>query len=166
MQLQEWSSGIGKHLLKVEDGKSVVGVFRGEPVRFYQHWKGRSVVCSGRDTCTLCASQDPEERKASGRFRFNFIVQGAQPVAMIFESGKRVYEQLLQLNKKVPLEKAWVEITRTGTKKNTQFFISILPGNAGMLTPDQEKEILKVKLHDLALNKPEDEDDANEDAPF
>jgi hypothetical protein len=170
MQLQEWSSGIGKHMLKIEDGKSAVGNLRGELVRFYQHWKGgRSSVCPGRDTCALCASADPEERKSTGRFRINFITKanGAAPTAMIFEAGKRVYDQMVQINKDVPLEKAWVRISRTGTKQNTQILLSVLPGDSGMVTPEQEKQLLSIPLHDLSLSKEaEPADAADEDLPF
>lgn len=172
MQLPEWSSGIGKHILKIEDGKSVVGNFRGEVVRFWQHWKGgRSIICPGREQCSLCASPDETEYKSSGRFRANFIPKskaGAEePVAMIFEGGRRVYEQLAQLNKDVPLEKAWVRISRTGTGKNTQITLAILPGDQGMVKPAQERSLLSVKLHDLSLNRTEVEEDVPDvdDAP-
>jgi hypothetical protein len=158
MQLPEWSSGIGKHLLKIEDGKQAVGNFRGEIVRFYQHWKaGRPTVCQGRETCPLCASANEDDRKATGRFRINFITRTSPPQAMVFEGGKRVYDQLLQLNKDVPLEKAWVRISVSGTKTNKQTMLAIVPGENGLVKPGEEKELLKVELHDLSLNKPEEE---------
>lgn len=169
MQLPEWSNGISKHLLKVEDGKNVVGNFRGEVVRFYQHWKGgRSVICPGRDTCAMCGSEVEEERKATGRFRINFIVRGTNPLAaLVFEGGKRVYEQILQLNKDVPIDKAWVRISRTGTKTNTQWMLSIVPGEGGMVKPADEKELVKVELHDISVNAADSESsDANEDIAF
>lgn len=160
MQLPEWSNGIGKHMLKIEDGKSVTGNIRGDLVRFYQHWKGgRSMICPGRDTCAMCASTVEEERKATGRFRVNFITKTAPHTAMVFEGGKRVYDQLIQLNKDVPLEKAWVRVSRTGTKQNTQFMLAIVPGDGGMLKPAEEKEIFKVELLDISL---EDADEADE----
>lgn len=157
MQLPEWSNGIGKHILKLEDGKYAVGAFRGEVVRFYQHWQNsRSLICKGRDVCPLCASTDESERKSTGRFRINFILKDSlEP--MVFEGGKRVYDQLLMLNKDVPLEKAWIRIARTGTKTNTQFMIQVVPGEAGMIKAEDVKRIVQVKLHDISLNK-EDED--------
>lgn len=168
MQLPEWSNGIGKHILKIEDGKNVVGTFRGNVVKYYQHWQGgRSVVCPGRETCTLCAHPDDEVRKASGRFRINFVVRIAPYTALVFEGGKRVYEQLLQLNRDVPLEKAWVRISRTGTKNNTQYMLQVVPGENGLVKPAEEKEIAKVELHNISVDHEEaDASEANEDLPF
>ena len=170
MQLGEWSSGIGKYIVKIEEGKSVLGNFRGEVVRFYQHWAGgRPSICPGRETCPLCNGTDEDSKKATGRFRVNFLIKGddGNPSAMIFEAGRRVYDQMIQINKDIPLEKAWVRIARTGSKQNTQYLLSVLPGDAGVVKPAQEKQLLSVKLHDLSLSKPEeDELDANEETPF
>lgn len=160
MQMDDWSNGIGKHLLKVESGKSVTGTFRGAIVRFYQHWKNnRGVMCPGRDVCDLCASEREEDRKATGRFRVNFIVKnnGDPLEAKVFEGGKRVYEQLKLLNADMPLEKAWVRISRIGTKTDTQWTIAIIPGAGGMLSGDDEKKVLGVALHDIRLEKDDDE---------
>jgi len=167
MQLDDWSSGIGKHLLKVEDGKTVTGVFRGGLVKFYQHWKnGKSIICPGRETCSLCNSTAEEDRKATGRFRINFIVKnnGAPLEAKIFEGGKRVYEQIKLINNDVPLETAWVRISRIGTKTNTQWTIAVVPGQGGLVTAEDNKNLLKIQLHDLSLGRDAGED-AGEDYP-
>jgi hypothetical protein len=168
MQLPEWSNGIGKHMLKIEDGKNAVGVFRGEPVKFFQHWiNNRGVICT-RDSgvCGPCASQSEDDRKATGRFRFNFILRD-EPVAMIFEQGRKVYDQLIMINKDVPLEKVWVRISRSGTKQSTQYSIQVIPGEGGMITPAQEKKVLSVPLHDLSVKKLAVEDAAaGDDVPF
>lgn len=167
MQLPEWSSGIGKHMLKVEDGKFAVGNFRGQVVKFYQHWAGgRSSVCPGRETCPMCNSANQDDHKASGRFRVNFVTKNGALEAKIFEGGKRVYEQLLQINKDVPLEKAWVKISRIGTKKETQYMLSVIPGDGGIVKPTDEKELLKVQLHDVSVTKPEEEEGDDSDLPF
>jgi hypothetical protein len=174
MDLPDWSSGVGKHLLKVEEGKAAVGNIRGKLERFYQHWQGgRSSICPGRDTCSLCQSTDDSVRKASGKFRVNFVMRenpadkGSPLVARIFEGGKRVYDQLLQLNQDLPLEKAWLKISRSGKGKDTQYMLSYLVGENAVVTPAQEKDIVKVPLHDLSVSKPEEEtSDANEEAPF
>lgn len=166
MQLDDWSNGIGKHMVKIEDGKNVVGTFRGEIVKFYQHWKnGKSVICPGRDTCALCNSTNDEDRKATGRFRINFIVRdnGSPLVAKVFEGGKRVYEQLRQINGDVPLEKAWVRISRIGTKTNTQWTIAVVPGASGMLSADDEKRVIAVPLHDIRVAKDDEEDEPGSD---
>lgn len=179
MELPEWSSGIGKHLLKIEEGKAVVGNFRGKVERFYQHWQGgRSSVCPGREVCSLCQSTDENVRKASGKFRMNFVMRdnpadkNSALVARIFEGGKRVYEQLLQLNKDMPLEKGWVRISRTGKGQNTQYMLQFIAGENGLVTSAQEKELLKVQLHDLSVSKPDEDEEsdsvelAQEEAPF
>lgn len=160
MQLPEWSNGIGKHILKVEDGKNVVGNFRGEIVKFYQHWSGsRPVLCPGREVCELCASSDENVRRASGQFRINFVTRTAPHQAFIFQGGKRVYDQLVQLNKDVPLEKAWVRVSVTGTKQNKQTMLAIVPGENGLVKPAEEKAILQVPLHDISLNRDDEADD-------
>jgi hypothetical protein len=49
MDLPEWGKGGGfVDLVKVEEGKSVVGNFRGQMVQFWQHWPkgGRSSICT------------------------------------------------------------------------------------------------------------------------
>lgn len=162
MQLPEWSNGIGKHIVKVEDGKSVVGTFRGELVRFYSHWfNGRGSICQGRETCQLCNGENEEARKATGRFRINFIVrdQMGKLTPMILEGGRRVFDQLAQINRDIPLEKAWVRVSRTGSKQNTQYMLQVVPGDGGIVKPNDEKEILKVRLHDLSLRKEDDEEE-------
>jgi hypothetical protein len=163
MDLGEWSSGIGKHILKVEDGKSVAGNFRGAMVKFYQHWpNGRSVLCPGRESCQLCASPDEKVSKATGRFRVNFLVRdgNAPLVAKVFEGGRRVYEQLVQLNKDIPLEKAWVRISRIGTKTNTQWTIAVIPGTGGIVNESEAKQIVSVPLHDLRLEDDDEQESA------
>lgn len=160
MQLGEWSNGVSKHILKIEDGKNVVGVFRGEVVRFYQHWaNGRSTICPGRDTCALCASPDEDTRKATGRFRINFIAKEATGLtARVFEGGRRVYSQLEQINKDIPLESVWVRIARTGKGNQTQYMITVLPGEAGMVKAAENKAIVAVELHDISLNRDAEEE--------
>jgi hypothetical protein len=156
MDMPEWGSGISQHLLKLDDNKSVVGVFRGPIVRFYQHWKGnRSSICPGRDVCALCKDADPEVRKASGRFRINFITRDSKDaplVAKIFEGGRRTFDQMKQINNDAPLENVWVRISKNGT-----YSVSVLPGDAGLIKPAQNKDVSAVKLHDLSLEKDEEE---------
>jgi hypothetical protein len=167
MQLPEWSNGIGKHILRIEDGKSVQGVFRGDMARFYQHWVGgRSTVCPGRETCALCQSSDPDEKKASGKFRINFLVQeGGQWVARVFEGGKRVFDQIKHLNEQAPLESVVVRIARTGKGTGTQYILSILHGNQGIVTPDLDKQLKQVPLVDVHSGlRPEEEEETFADA--
>jgi hypothetical protein len=173
MELPEWSNGIGKHIVKIEDGKNVVGNIRGNIVRFYQHWiNGRSAICKGREDCSFCQSDDEKVRKATGKFRVNLVMRedptnAKSPlIARVFEGGKRVYDQLLQLNKDMPIEKAWIRISRTGKGQQTQYILQFVAGENGLVKPTQEKEILTVPLHDLRLDEPEEDDqtDSNEEA--
>jgi hypothetical protein len=40
--------------------------------------------------------------------------------------------------------------------------LAIVPGENGLVKPGEEKELLKVALHDISLNKPEED---GEDEP-
>jgi len=166
MQFPEWGSGIGKHILRLKDGDSIQGVFRGEITRFYQHWKsGRSIICPGRDTCDLCQSENEDDRRANGRFRINFLIYvDGQWGAKVFEGGKRVFEQLKALNQDCPLEKMRVRISKSGEGKNSQIVISPVPGEAGLIKPAVEKELQSVELIDLAMGEQEEKE--LEEAPF
>lgn len=176
MDLPEWSNSSAKHTLKLSDGESVVGVFRGGITRFYQHWENnRSVKCQGRDICRLCQSDNENLRKASGRFRMNFVTKrdkNSPFEAFIFENGKKVYEQLVAINADCPLERTKVRITRAGKGKQTTILVQVVAGQNGIVTADQEKEIAAVKLHPLEDQEPaaaaEEEAPvaAEEEAPF
>ena len=160
MELGEWSSGIGKHIVRLKDGESITGVFRGEPARFYQHWKNkRSVICPGQETCNLCNSPDENERKGTGRFRLNFLTQvNGEWTAKVFEGGKRVYEQLKKLNSHAPIETLQVQISRTGSGQSTQWHLNTLPGDGAFVKPELEKVLKKVPLIDLSMNEAEEEE--------
>lgn len=170
MDLPEWSNGIGKDLVKVEDGKSVVGAFRGPLVRFYQHWPkgGRSSICTLNEPggCERCQDPNPDVKKATGKFRINFVMK-ADPsdknsplVARIFEGGRKIYEQVQQINGDIPIEKVWVRLS-----KNKNYSLQVLPGEAGMISKQAEATIAKVQLHDLALKQAEDEEDGESGVP-
>jgi hypothetical protein len=154
------------------DGDKAVGVFRGEINRFYQHWQGgRSVQCPGRDTCQLCASEDENVRRATGRFRVNFLTSddgGKTFQAFIFEGGKRVYDQLKAINEDAPLEKMKVKISKIGKGKDTQTSIQPLAGAAGLIDEATEKKLREVKLHSLVAAETEEDDaeSADGDVPF
>ena len=167
MKFPDWGSGgIGQHLIRLKDGDTVPGVFRGEIVRFYQHWSanGQPSVCAGRDKCQLCGQGE----KGIGRFRINFLIQenGAW-VAKIFEAGRKVFDQLTALNKDMPLEKLKVRVSRSGSGKQTQISVNAFPGENGLVDTKLEKVIGAIQLHDLTLEKAEEdpEQDANEDVP-
>ena len=165
MKLPEWGSGIGKHILKLADGASIPGVFRGEMVRFYQHWaNNQSSICPGRETCALCKQGE----KGTGRFRINFLTQeNGQWVAKIFEAGRKVFDQMVALNADCPLEKMKVKIIRNGTGKNATTTVAGFVGEQALVQPELEKILVQVPLHDLqAALKHSDEEEASGDIPF
>jgi hypothetical protein len=170
MELPDWSSSAAKNTLKLADGDSVIGVFRGGITRFYQHWENnRSVRCTGRGTCRLCASDNEDLRRASGRFRMNFVLKrdkNSPFEAFIFENGKKVYEQLLAINADCPLERTKVRITRMGKGKNTTIMVQVIAGENGIVNAATEKEIAAVALHPLEDQEPavEKEEDTSETA--
>jgi hypothetical protein len=136
--------------LKLKDGESVKGVFKGEPRYFYQKW-GEGEVPEGTPG-------------AAWRFELNFVTKdGASYVAKVFSQGTRVMKRLEFLNKKKPLERLVVEITRSGsTKDDTEYFIEIAdtqPNEAGWRVIDA------VKLVDLGGSKEESEPQF-EDSPM
>jgi hypothetical protein len=116
----------GNLFLKLKDGESVTGVFRGEIYEFYSRWDGnRSKVTS---------VDDPEGKS---RFRLNFVTKEENKlVAKIWEFGVGIYNQLADLNEDYSLEETKVKITRRGTGTDTTY--NILP--------------TKDKLDEKALN--------------
>ena len=101
--------------LKLKDGESVAGVFRGEPYIFYNKW------VNGK-------TQLVEEGCPDGkmRFRLNFVVnEPTGLVVKIFENGRTVYDQLKEINDEYDLEKTIIKISRKGEKLETTY--TILP---------------------------------------
>lgn len=109
------NEGIGaSNFLKVADGQSVQGVFRGEVHEFYQSWPrgGEKQIF------------DKPTPGASSRFRLNFVTQeDGKFVAKVWEFGLTVYNQLAEISEAYPLEVTKVKISRRGVDKNTQWMI-------------------------------------------
>lgn len=156
-------SGIdSKHFVKLKDKDSIVGVFRGDPYDFKQHWVGdRSQVCQAKSgPCPECEKKN----KPGFRFRLNFVTkENGLFLAKIFEQGWNVYEQLKALHQgDYKLDKTIVRITRNGMGKQTSY--TIIPIPKGDVTPAIEKDISSIKLHDLQ-NLAQEEPGALGDAP-
>ncbi len=136
-----------QNFLKLKDKESVVGVFRGSPFDFRQHWiANRSFPCKGQG-CEHCTNKV----KSTFRFRLNFVTKDPNNpqgyVAKIFEQGFSVYESLRALGEAGHnLERTLVKITRNGTGQATSYTIVNMPQP---LAPQSEQFISKVKLHDL-----------------
>jgi hypothetical protein len=137
----------GKNFLKLKAGDKVKGIFRGEPLDFRIHWiTGRSSECPGLATCEHCKTGT----KSAFRFRINFITKENDAyVAKILEQGWTTYELLESLHEPYNLEKTVVEITRRGEGLNTSYTVVPLPPPNGAVSPELEKKLAAIALHDL-----------------
>lgn len=156
MDLGSSGSEDSKSFVKLKDKESVRGVFRGDVHKFRQHWVGmKSEVCTGTADCPGCKAQP--NKKPAFRFRLNMVVkEGEGYVAKIFEGGWTTFEQLIEINKEIPLENHLVKISRSGTGMDTTYTVIALPN--GTVTPEQEAKLKQVTLLDLrpgVENKPE-----------
>lgn len=137
-QKREITQSEGSSLfLKLKDGESVSGMFRGEVYEFYAKWEGnRSHVTN------------PLDQEAKVRFRLNFVMkEDSKLVAKIWEFGLVVYNQLADLDAEYPLEETKVKITRRGTGTDTTY--SILPLVKEKIDPKTMTAILSVPLNHL-----------------
>lgn len=147
----KFSTGAGsedsKNFIRLKDGESVRGVFRGDIHEFHTHWSGtRTQVCTGPG-CVLC-KENPSVKPAF-RFRLNLVVKdGEGYAAKIFENGWKVYQQLREINDEVPLESILVKIGRTGSGKNDTSYTVIAVPN-GTVNADLEAKLKQVQLLDL-----------------
>lgn len=105
--------GSGGLFLKLKDGESKVGVFRGEIYEFHQVWEnGKSKVV------------EPDVDGAKSRFRLNFVSkEDGQYRSQIFEFGLMVYNQLAEIQDDYDLEKTGLKISRRGTGTDTTYII-------------------------------------------
>ena len=131
------TDGAGEYL-KIKDKKSVVGVFRGEPLEYYAKWDGKK--------SSKC---DPTDAKARFRFRVNFIVQESGSLkSLIWEQGPMVYNSLKAINADYNLESHFMKITRHGSGMNdTEYMIMPVPN--GALDASKEQMVAAVPLQDL-----------------
>lgn len=135
------------NLVKLTSGASITGVFRGEPVEFWNHWIAkRGIRCSGPG-CQHCAAGD------SPRFRFqlNFVTQeNGALVAKVFEGAGEVYEMLKALNGESVLEWLKVKVIRQGSGQNdTKYFVMPLPDQSW--DPEARRQLEALKLQDLGV---------------
>lgn len=104
--------GGGKARLKLKDGETVTGIFRGDIATFYQNWPKGGVK-----------TVDVEPfAGAQLRFEVNFVVkEGAGYIPKIFEGGLKIYKQLAALHKEYNLEETVFKISRSGVEKQTAY---------------------------------------------
>ena len=150
----KFNSGNGNSFLKINDKESVVGIFRGEPYEYRQHWVNKKgELCPG-EGCEHCAAGE----KPGFRFRLNFVTYDAVDYkAWIIEQGWNFYTDLKGLHEgDYDLEKTLVKITRNGTGNMTKY--TILPVANRVLTEQEMARIGAVKL--LKLEKDEERSQA------
>lgn len=133
------SAGTKTDYIKLGDGETIEGVFRGEPHVFHVVWE------NGR-------SKDVPDSHPGAKMRFalNFLTRvNGTVVAKIIEGSGRMYFDLKSLSENgYDLEKTKVRITRTGTDfNNTRYTVLPLPN--GTITEDVEKHLSQIKLHVL-----------------
>ncbi len=132
---QSPETGGSNDFLKLKNGDSVTGVFRGDEYEFYGSWKeGKFVVGEGK----------------SFRFRINFITkdESGTYVAKVLEQGVTVYNQLKDLHAEYDLTETIVKITRSGAGPSDTSY-SILPIKKSQVGPELEKQLQAVELKDL-----------------
>jgi predicted DNA binding protein len=138
MVLAPKSEGGNNLFLKIQDGKSVNAVLRGEIYQFYSRWvDNRSEVVTA------------DAEGARKRFRVNAIVEeDGRLVAKIWEFVTSVYVDLAALNEDYPIETTKVKISRRGTGKETNYQVIPVPPKE-QLTERQLKQLESVPLNAL-----------------
>jgi len=140
------------------NGDKVVGAFCGEPHAREVHWTGeRYVECTG-DGCAHCAGG----KKPSLRVMLNFYVP-AEGAMKIYETGTRVFRDLLKLRSKYGLSSWLFEIERHGEAGSTKTRYSVLP--EAQIDAALRAQIDAAELNDLANLASGDDEDAGGPAP-
>jgi hypothetical protein len=150
--LNRESGGISNYL-KLGDGQSVEGVFRGEVFEFYQDWPkgGMKKIYS-----------EPTEG-ASLRFRANFVVyEDGKYIARVFDFGVTVYNVLADIAENYDIEKTKIKITRRGIEKQTQWMILPL----GAIEAKILKSVALVELNVLNTEAQVEVDDDSQAEGF
>lgn len=125
------------------NGDKVVGAFCGEPHAREVHWTGEGYAeCTG-DGCTYCVGG----KKPSLRVMLNFFVP-AEGVMKVYETGTRVFRDILKLRDKYGLGAWMFEIERHGEAGNSKTRYSVLP--EGKIDAELQARIEAAELHDLA----------------
>lgn len=133
-----------RSFVKLTDGQTVTGIFRGEAFEFRTHWhERRSVVCPG-DGCELCMTKD----KPKYQFRVNFITKENEAyIAKIWQGSYNFYDQLRDLNTDYPIDQNILKITRDGSGLHTKY--KALPILNSQITPELEAKISQIPLNEL-----------------
>ena len=130
--------------LRLEEGKPVKGVFRGEIATKYVLWENGKPKEVNAGT--------PE---AKVRYMANFmLLKDNHYTATVFEFGKMVYDALYAINLAYgDIEKLTVSLLKTGQKLETQYHVHPLP-------KEEVKDcVYAAKLHELGTKPQKGMDD-------
>lgn len=142
--------GSGLPYLKIKDGETIHGVFRGDPYEGYSNFQ----------TKKWYPLEAGKQEGTSYRFRVNVIIkEGASYVAKVWEQGYERTKDIAKLMKEAKryhqqdtLDNLVIAITRHGaTKDDTSYELEIAEQQPGAAT---WKVINAVKLNDLSGNAP------------
>lgn len=123
--------------IKLKDGETVIGVFRGEPSTGYVKWTGSKYIPSTE-----------EEAGSSWRFKMNFVVkENGALVAKIFENGSLLWDKLAELSEDYDIERHTVKIKRSNSGDYVTY--DVIPVKDGELNDQAIKALESVELHDL-----------------
>lgn len=141
MRFEKRTPTDGGSYLKLKDGESKTGVFRGDIYEYAIVWEARK----SREV----AKNSPG---AKARFRLNFVVrEDGELKAKIFDFGLTLYNQLAGISEEYDLEKTALKITRQGTGTDTVYVI--IPSKE---QPNEKalEQLSSVKLNYLESKKP------------
>lgn len=144
-----------KAFVKLGDGQTVTGVFRGEIKTFYQAYIDGKYKIVPKD--------DP-----NGFFRFNvnlIVKEGGNLLAKVFQGNWHDYKALKALNEEFTLEHIFVKITQTGERQTKR--LAFMP--ISKQKPDQA-QLSEVVLAPLQGEVKRDEEfesiSADDEIPF
>lgn len=133
------NSGNPTDYLKLQDGQSISGVFRGEVYSFFIKWN------EGKTEEVIEGTPGAKQR-----FRLNFVIwENDRFIAKIWDFGVPFYNDLAEMNEVYPLQETKVKITRKGIKLGTIYNIIPLLNEKDKLHPNHKIEIEKVQLNVL-----------------
>lgn len=137
--------------LKVDDGKSVNVVFRGDVLKFWYTWPDGGTKQIFSEPVAGC----------SLRFKANVIVhEEGKFVAKLWEFPKTVNNMLYEISQEVDITTTKCKLTRKGSGKKTQWIVIPL----GPLDAKALKQIDAVEL--LPLEAPAPQADTGDDGGF
>ena len=153
MNFPERPKGLS-NVVSIKDKEQVIGLLRGDPFLFRQHWLGqKAFMCEG-DECKHCR----DGLKSTFRFRMNIIVgENKVWVVKILEQGGKVYDALKGLaDAGYDLKKTFITISRSGsTQQNTYY--TVLPHPSLKVEATGEAQFSKLVLNNLNPNAKDDD---------